>query len=55
MELLARISDVIRGIDFEYEVELVSDGLFGVSGDYSFIWDGMVGDVVRGVRQSCIL
>ena len=49
MELLTRISDVIRGIDFEFEVELASDGKFGAPGDYSRIWNGMIGEVVRGV------
>lgn len=49
MELLERIRSVIRGIDFEYEVELVSDGKYGAPGPYSKIWNGMVGEVVRGV------
>ena len=56
MELLTRISDVIRGIDFEFEVELASDGKFGAPGDYSRIWNGMIGEVVRGVsglRTKC--
>ncbi|XP_072033597.1 glutamate receptor 1-like isoform X6 [Amphiura filiformis] len=48
MELLERIRSVIRGIDFEYEVELVPDGKFGAPGMYSRIWNGMVGEVVRG-------
>ena len=50
MELLERIRSSIRGIDFEYEVELVPDGKFGAPHPYSKIWNGMVGEVVRGVR-----
>ncbi len=51
MELLERIRSVIRGIDFEYEVELVPDGKYGAPGEYSEVWNGMVGEVVRGVRS----
>ena len=50
MDLLQRIGDVIRGIDFEYEVELVHDGKYGGRPSYSKIWNGMIGEVVRGVR-----
>ena len=50
MELLERIRSVVRGIDFEYEVELVPDNKYGAPGVYSHIWNGMVGEVVRGVR-----
>lgn len=51
MELLDRIRSVIRGIDFEYEVELVPDGKYGAASGYNKIWNGMVGEVVRGVRM----
>ncbi|XP_072033598.1 glutamate receptor 1-like [Amphiura filiformis] len=47
MELLERIRSVIRGIDFEYEVELVPDGNYGHRRRSSRIWNGMVGEVVR--------
>ena len=50
MDLLERIRSSIRGIDFEYEVELVPDGKYGSVGRFSEIWNGMVGEVVRGVR-----
>ena len=50
MDLLDRISNVVRGIDFEYEVELVPDGKYGGRPRYSKIWNGMIGEVVRGVR-----
>ncbi len=52
MELLNRIRSVIRGIDFEYEVELVPDGKYGAPGPYSKIWNGMIGEVVRGASIS---
>lgn len=47
MDLLERIKTHIRGIDFDYEVELASDGSYGRKARYSDIWDGMVGEVVR--------
>lgn len=47
MDLLERIKTHVKGIDFDYEVELVTDGKFGSRHPYSFIWNGMVGDVVR--------
>lgn len=51
MELLERIRSVIRGIDFEYEVELVSDTKIGGRGRSSYIWNGMIGEVIRGVSM----
>ncbi|XP_072033595.1 glutamate receptor 3-like isoform X4 [Amphiura filiformis] len=48
MELLQNIRSVIRGVDFEYQVELVADGKYGAGSGYSKIWNGMVGEVVRG-------
>lgn len=47
MDLLERIKTHIRGIDFDYEVELVPDGNYGRKERYSHIWNGMVGEVVR--------
>ncbi len=47
IDLLERIKTHVKGIDFDYQVELVSDGKFGSQHPYSFIWDGMVGDVIR--------
>ncbi|XP_038068072.1 glutamate receptor 1-like [Patiria miniata] len=47
IDLMERIKTHIKGIDFDYQVELVADGKFGSSHPYSKIWDGMVGDVVR--------
>lgn len=51
MELLERIRSVIRGIDFEYEVELVPDNQIGKRGRHSDIWDGMLGEVIRGTAD----
>ncbi|XP_072033594.1 glutamate receptor 3-like isoform X3 [Amphiura filiformis] len=51
MELMERIRSVIRGIDFEYQVELVPDGKYGAGSSYSKIWNGMVGEVVRGTAD----
>lgn len=47
MDLLARIKSNMRGIDFDYEVELVPDGKYGNKDVFSEEWDGMMGDVVR--------
>ncbi len=56
MEFLERLRSVVRGIDFEYQVELVPDGKYGAPGPYSRIWNGMVGEVVRGVScRHCFL
>ena len=55
MDLLERIRSVIRGIDFEYEVELVADGKYGAPGSHSRIWNGMIGEVVRGASISIVL
>ena len=52
MDLLSRISEVVRGIDFDFEVELVPDGKYGAGSRWSGIWNGMIGEVVRGVRCS---
>ena len=49
MELLVRIGDHVRGIDFEFEVELVPDNQYGTKGDFDDVWSGMIGEVVRGV------
>lgn len=49
MELLGKVKTHIRGIDFDYEVELVPDGAYGRKERYSKIWNGMVGEVVRRV------
>ena len=49
IDLMDRIRDVVRGIDFEYEVELVPDGRYGAGSRWSGIWNGMIGEVVRGV------
>lgn len=51
MDLLERIKTHIRGIDFDYEVELVPDGNYGRKERYSHIWNGMVGEVVRRVSH----
>ncbi|XP_072033596.1 glutamate receptor 2-like isoform X5 [Amphiura filiformis] len=48
INFLDRIRSVIRGIDFEFQVELVPDNKYGAPGVYSRIWNGMVGEVVRG-------
>ncbi|XP_072167155.1 glutamate receptor 1-like [Diadema setosum] len=47
MDLLSRIKAYMRGIDFEYEVELVPDGKYGHKSKYSKEWDGMIGEVIR--------
>ncbi|XP_030832167.1 glutamate receptor 3 [Strongylocentrotus purpuratus] len=47
MDLLSRIKAYMRGIDFEYEVELVPDGKYGHKSKYSKKWDGMIGEVLR--------
>jgi ABC-type amino acid transport substrate-binding protein len=47
IDLLERIKTHVKGIDFDYQVELVADGKFGSRHQYSHIWNGMVGDVVR--------
>lgn len=54
MDLLSRVKAYMRGIDFEYEVELVPDGKYGHKSKYSKKWDGMIGEVLRKVSyQSC--
>lgn len=50
MDLLARIKSNMRGIDFDYEVELVPDNKYGNKDVFSEEWDGMIGEVVRRVR-----
>ncbi|XP_022105896.1 glutamate receptor 1-like [Acanthaster planci] len=47
IDLLERIKTHVKGIDFDYQVELVADGKFGSRHRYSLIWNGMVGDVVH--------
>ncbi|XP_071489708.1 glutamate receptor 3-like [Diadema antillarum] len=47
MDLLSRIKSNMRGIDFDYEVELVPDGKYGNKDVFSQEWDGMIGEVVR--------
>ncbi|XP_033116460.1 glutamate receptor 1-like, partial [Anneissia japonica] len=47
MDLLEEIARVVKGINFEYEVELVADGKYGRRDEYSNEWDGMIGELVR--------
>nr|XP_054756110.1 glutamate receptor 3-like [Lytechinus pictus] len=47
MDLLARIKSHMRGIDFDYEVELVPDGNYGNKDVFSEEWNGMIGEIVR--------
>ena len=51
MALLDRIKTHVKGLDFDYEVELVPDGAYGIKKRYSDIWTGMIGEVVRKVRN----
>ena len=55
MDLLERIKTHVKGLDFDYEVELVPDGNFGIKKRYSDIWTGMVGEVVRKVSLGIIV
>ncbi|XP_072038078.1 glutamate receptor 2-like [Amphiura filiformis] len=47
MDLLDRVKTHVKGLDFDYEVELVPDGQYGIKKRYSDIWTGMIGEVVR--------
>lgn len=55
MDLLSRVKAYMRGIDFEYEVELVPDGKYGHKSKYSKKWDGMIGEVLRKVSYVALL
>lgn len=42
------LSAVSKKLDFKYDVHLVKDGRYGQNDD-SGNWNGMIGEVVRGV------
>ncbi|XP_033110288.1 glutamate receptor 2-like [Anneissia japonica] len=48
VDLLEEIKNTAKGIDFDYDIELVPDGNFGRIGLYNRIWNGMIGEVYRG-------
>ncbi len=42
------LSAVSKKLDFKYDIKLVKDGRYGTTDD-SGNWNGMIGEVVRGV------
>lgn len=45
------LSELAKKLGFKYKVHLVKDGAYGRQ-DESGNWNGMIGEVVRGVRNS---
>ncbi|XP_071965769.1 glutamate receptor 1-like [Antedon mediterranea] len=48
VDLLEEIKNTAKGIDFDYDIELVPDGKFGTRKPFSKTWNGMIGEVYRG-------
>lgn len=47
------LSEVAKKVGFKYKVQLVKDGTYGRQED-SGNWNGMVGEVVRGVSSKAL-
>lgn len=46
-------SEIAKHVGFAYRLELVSDGKYGARDAESKMWNGMVGELVYGVRTVC--
>lgn len=47
------LSEVAKKVGFKYKVQLVKDGVYGRQ-EESGNWNGMVGEVVRGVSSKAL-
>lgn len=47
------LSEVAKKVGFKYKVQLVKDGAYGRQ-EESGNWNGMVGEVVRGVSSKAL-
>lgn len=47
------LSELAKKLSFKYNVHLVKDGSYGRQ-DESGAWNGMIGEVVRGVSKASI-
>ncbi len=47
-------AEIAKHCGFKYQLKIVSDGKYGARDAETKIWNGMVGELVYGVRNICI-
>lgn len=45
------ISEISQKLGLKYKTHLVKDGLYGLYNSVEGTWNGMIGEIVRGVRH----
>ena len=48
------IQELATRLDFYYEMKLVADGKWGSRDQYSGQWNGMIGEIIRGVSRQLL-
>lgn len=48
-------SEIAKHIGIKYKISIVPDGKYGARDPETKIWNGMVGELVYGVRALCVL
>lgn len=48
IDLMRNIAEIVN---FDYEIHLVADGDYGSEDPETGEWNGMVGEIMRGVRE----